>query len=105
MSLGTLLLLQIIIVGGTWGALAGYGRRSMPPSPAVATTYFLLGLFLAAQVSIVDSNLDASTWTQAEQLGGADVLTVMVVATVLGLAGFFLGGGIRNVAQGRDGPS
>jgi uncharacterized membrane protein len=103
MGLGTLLVVQVIIVGGTWGALAGYGRGWMPASPAVGTTYFLLGLFLAAQVSIVESNLDAATWAQAEQLGGGDILVVMLVSVVVGVAGFFLGGGTGNIPKREPG--
>jgi hypothetical protein len=99
MSLGALFAVQAIIVGGTWGTLVGYGRRRMPPSPSVATTYFLLGLFLAAQVWIVQNNLDASTWQEADPLGGGEIGTVFAVAAVLGLVGFFMGGGIGNIPR------
>ena len=71
MSLGSVFLLQLVIVGGIWGVLVGYGRRFMPPSPSVFTAYFLLGLFLAAEVSIVVGNLDAAGWQQADRLSGS----------------------------------
>ncbi len=99
MSLRGLFVLQLVIVGGTWGALAGYGRKSMPPSPSIATAYFLFGLFLTTQVTIVDSNLDVTDWRNADALAGATLPTVLLMSAVMGFVGFLLGGGRANLER------
>lgn len=84
------------LIAGMWAVawlglvLAGRGGV-LPPAPVVGFTYFLGTLLAAVQVSIVERNLDASTWPAAGRLAWWAVVVVLGLAVAGGAVGWILG--------------
>jgi hypothetical protein len=76
-----------------WIGLLLAGRHGAPSSPALAVTYYLGGILAAVQISIVDRNLNADDWRQADHLEWWGAALVILVALTAGVAGWFLGTG------------
>ena len=81
----------------SWGALIAGARTTMPSAPLTAVTYLIMGLLAAVNAPIVMANLDAASWTAADERSVPFFVIVLVVAAVSGSVGWFVAGGSGGV--------
>lgn len=88
-----------------WVGLAVAGRGGvLPPALVVGFTYFLGALLAAVQVSIVERNLDATTWLEAGRLAWWVAVAILVVAVAGGISGWLLGEDASRLGEDRRRP-
>ncbi len=73
-----------------WGALIAADRRGTGSNSLTAVVYFVDGLALSVMIATVWSNLDVGSWEQAAQVGPLQIALIVLIALLVGAAGWFL---------------
>lgn len=81
----------------SWGALIAGARTTMPSAQLTAVTYFIMGLLASVNAQIVMANLDAASWTGADEMSVPLFVIVLVVGAIAGSIGWFVAGGPQGV--------